>query len=106
MTWTIEILDETVEEELKALPRDLLAKFYRIVELIESEGLQNIREPYVKHLENKLWEMRMKGKDGIARAIYVTATGKRVVVIRAFVKKTQQTPLNELKIARKRAKEV
>jgi phage-related protein len=65
-----------------------------------------MREPYVKHLEDKLWEMRMKGKDGIARAIYVTAKGERVVVVHAFVKKAQRTPAGALAIARERAKEV
>ncbi len=65
-----------------------------------------MHEPYVKHLEGKLWEMRMKGKDGIARAIYLTAKGERVVVLHAFVKKTQKTPPRALEIARERAKEV
>jgi phage-related protein len=60
----------------------------------------------VKHLEDRLWEMRMSGRDGIARAIYVTAVGKRVVVVRVFVKKTEKTPRQELELARKRAKDV
>ena len=60
----------------------------------------------VKHLDGKLWELRMTGRDGISRAIYVTASVQRVVILRAFVKKTQQTPKRELDIARQRAKEV
>jgi phage-related protein len=74
--------------------------------LIESKGLENLREPHVKHLEGKLWELRMSGRDGIARAIYVTASGRRVVVLRVFVKKTEKTPPRELEIAWQRAKEV
>jgi phage-related protein len=50
--------------------------------------------------------MRITGRDGIARALYFTATGKRVVVVRAFVKKTQKTPRNEIDLALQRAKEV
>ena len=50
--------------------------------------------------------MRMKGRDGISRANYVTAKGRRVVVVRVFVKKTQKTPQRELDVARARAKEV
>jgi phage-related protein len=65
-----------------------------------------MREPHVKHLEGKLWEMRMKGHDGIARAIYITARGERVVVLHAFAKKTQKTPARALELARARAKEV
>lgn len=106
VTWHVETLDGRVDRELKALPRDIFARFLHIVEMIELEGLEAIHEPYVKHLEGKLWEMRMKGRDGIARAIYVTAKGKRVVVVHAFVKKTQKTPTNALDVARARAKEV
>jgi phage-related protein len=50
--------------------------------------------------------MRMKGRDGISRAVYVTARGPRVVVVRVFVKKTQKTPRKEVEIALQRAKEV
>ncbi len=60
----------------------------------------------MKHLQGPLWEMRMKGQDGISRALYVTAVGKRVVVVRAFIKKTQKTPGREIALALKRAKEI
>ncbi len=60
----------------------------------------------MSNITGPLWEMRLKGRDGISRAIYVTATGRRVVVVRAFIKKTQTTPRNELELAMKRAKEV
>jgi phage-related protein len=82
------------------------ARFRRIVELIQAYGLEQVREPHVKHLEGALWEMRMNGKDGISRAIYVTANGRRVVVVRVFVKKTQKTPRQEINLALGRAKEV
>jgi phage-related protein len=65
-----------------------------------------VREPYVKHLEGLLWEMRMKGKDGIARAAYVTAKGRRVVVVHVLTKKTQKTPRRDVETALRRAKEV
>ncbi len=106
MGWTIETLDERVDEELEALPRDMRAKFLWIGELIESRGLENVHEPYVKHLEGPIWEMRMKGRDGIARAAYVAVKEKRVVVVRVFRKKTQKTPRREIEIALERAKEV
>jgi len=48
----------------------------------------------------------MKGRDGIARAVYVTAAGRRVVVVRVFAKKTQKTPRGEIELALKRAKEL
>jgi phage-related protein len=65
-----------------------------------------LREPHVKHLEGKLWEMRLTGRDGIARALYITARGMRVIVVRAFVKKTQATPRSEIDLALRRAKDI
>ncbi len=96
MSWVVELLDKRVETELEALPKDMQARFRRIVELIQIRGLDQVREPHVKHLKGRLWEMRMKGRDGISRALYVAAVGKRVVVVRVFVKKTQETPQGEI----------
>ena len=106
MTWQVEFLNEAAQAEVDALPVDIRARFVRVKELIESHGLDRVGEPHVKHLDGKLWEMRMKGKDGIARSIYVTAKGKRVVVLRSFVKKTQKTPRREIELARDRTKEL
>ncbi|WP_234196913.1 type II toxin-antitoxin system RelE/ParE family toxin [Pseudacidovorax sp. NFM-22] len=69
-------------------------------------GFDGLPSDTVKHLEDKLWELRIRGKDGIARAIYLTAVRRRVVIVRVFVKKTQKTPKHELELARQRAKEV
>jgi phage-related protein len=104
--WTVEFLNAEVRAELEALPTDIRASFERIVHLVQSFGLERVHEPYIKHLDGRLWEMRLKGRDGVARALYVTATGRRVVVVRAFVKKTQKAPRREIELALKRAKEV
>ena len=104
--WSVEFLDEQVLEEMRDQPKDIKARFERIVQLITNNGLERVREPYVKHLEEKLWEMRMKGKDTIARAIYVTAIEKRIIILRVFTKKTQKTPRREIAIALQRAKEI
>ncbi|WP_038026999.1 type II toxin-antitoxin system RelE/ParE family toxin [Synechococcus sp. PCC 7336] len=104
--WTVETLNETVDKELDALPSDMKARLVRISLLIESVSLPNVREPHVKHLEGAIWEIRLKGRDGIARALYVTARGERVVIVRAFIKKTQKTPRREIELALTRAKEI
>lgn len=104
--WSIEALNKTVEKELASLPDDQLSKLSYIADLIESFGLENVKQPYVKYLQKNLWEIRLKGKSGIGRAIFVKAIGNRIVIVRAFVKKTQKTPKKELDIALKRAKEV
>ena len=106
MTWVVELLDDRVREEIEALPDDMKARFRRIVELIQGHGLERVHEPHIKHLEGALWEMRMRGRDGISRAIYVTAKGRRAVVVRVFVKTTQKTPKREIDLALIRAKEV
>ena len=106
MKWSVETLNEVVDAELEELPADMLARFHYISQLIEEFGLERVREPHVKHLRGTIWEMRMKGKDGISRALYATAVGKRVVVVRLFIKKTQKTPSREIELAMKRAKEI
>ncbi len=99
-----------MDEELNALPAEMRARFARICELIAAVGLERVGAPHVRRLTgplwDPLWEMPLRGRDGIARAIYVAAGGRRVVVVRAFVKKTQRTPRQEIRLALNRAKEV
>ncbi len=104
--WTVEILNETVFRELDALPADIRARFTRIVELIEMVGLENVGMPYVRHLDGKLWEIRMKGRDGIARAIYVTCRHRRIVILHAFRKKSEKTPKSAIRLALTRMKDI
>jgi phage-related protein len=106
MKWHVEFLDDAVMATLSAFPQDIRASFERIVTMIASHGIDRMREPYVRHLEGRVWEMRMKGRDGIARAAYVTATGRRVVIVHVFAKKTQKTPRREIDTALRRAREV
>jgi phage-related protein len=104
--WTVHILNPIVRAELEALPEDMRARLARIVDLIEGHGLEKLREPLVKHLDKELWEIRVSGRDGISRAIYVTASGMRVFIVRVFIKKSQKTPPREVRLARQRAKEI
>ena len=106
MTWIVETLNVAVDAELHALPDDMLGRFWHIAAMIRDMGLERVRGPHVDHLQGSLWEMRLRGKAGIARAIYVTASGQRVVVVRVFVKKTQRTPPSEIRLALQRAKDV
>ena len=104
--WTVETLNKAVDDEIEALPVEMRARLVRLGTIIEAVGFQGLPADTVKHLEDKLWELRIRGKDGIARTIYVTASGHRVVIVRAFVKKTQKIPKHELELARERAKAV
>ena len=69
--WVVEIGNQHAEKELEAMVMDINADFLHLTELIETYGLEEMLEPYVKHLQGKPWEMRMRSKDGIARADYV-----------------------------------
>lgn len=95
-----------VDKEIETLPTDMRARFVRISELIATRGLERVGAPHIRHLTGPLWEMRMKGRDGISRALYVAVRDKRVVVVRVFIKKTQKTPRREIDLALQRAKEV
>lgn len=106
MAWTVETLNEAVDAELGELPADMRARLVRISELIESVGLPNVKEPHVRHVRGPLSEIRLKGKAGLARALYVTAREQRVVSLRAFIKKTEKTPTGEIALALQRAKEL
>jgi phage-related protein len=102
----VETLNALVDEEIAVLPADMRARLVRLTELVEQIGFEALPRGSVKHLEDRLWELRMTGRDGISRAMYVTATGRRVVILRVFLKKTPKTPPRELEIARRRAKEI
>ena len=101
MHWTVTVIPEA-EAELLALPADMQARFLHIAELLESFGPQKVGMPHIRPLEGKLWEMRMTGRDGIARAVYVARTGQRLTVLHVFTKKTQKTPPKAIETAQAR----
>jgi phage-related protein len=102
--WSVELVD-AAKVEIIGLPPDMRARFLHISKMLEELGPQNIGMPHIRHLEDDLWEMRMSGRDGIARAIYFSVKGRRLMVVRAFVKKSQKTPRREIDLAHVRAKE-
>lgn len=101
--WSVETLNKQVDEELAVLPADMRARFFRITALIEEFGPANVGMPHIRSLGRKLWEIRVGGRDGIARGIYVLAAGNKIVVLCVFIKKTQQTPEKILRLALQRA---
>ena len=105
MDWTVETVS-AVDAEMAALPVTLRARLIRLLEMVENVGLEALRAPHVKHLEGKLWELRVRAEGGIARGIYVTAAERRVVVLHVFAKKSRKTPRRALATARKRMRQV
>ncbi|CAG0970120.1 hypothetical protein RHDC4_01224 [Rhodocyclaceae bacterium] len=105
MAYEIEYFHERVLAEIESWPVDILADYARLIELLTEYG-PHLRLPHSRAMGDGLFELRPRSSSGIGRAFYCFLVGKRVVVLHAFVKKTQQTPDRELKLARKRAKEV
>jgi phage-related protein len=102
--WTVE-LAPAAERELDALPDDLQARFLHVAGLLEEFGPGRVRMPHVRPLGGKLWEMRLAGRGTIGRAIYFAAGGRRLVVVRLFMKKSQTTPRREIALAERRMRD-
>src|ERR1035437_7175177 len=105
MAFVVEYFHSRVQAEIELWPVDVLADYARIVELLIEHG-PNLKLPYSRAFGDGLFELRPRGRSGIGRAFYCFIVGKRVVVLHAFIKKSQQTPDRELKLARKRLKEL
>ena len=105
MAYEIEYYHSRVLATIDAWAVDMLADYARLVELLMEHG-PSLRLPHSRALGGGLFELRPRGRSGIGRAFYCFLVGKRVVIVHAFVKKTEQTPDKELALARKRAKEV
>ena len=105
MPYSIEYFHPKVLAEIEAWPADIVADYARIAELLMEHG-PNLGLPHSRTLGDALFELRPRGKSGIGRAFYCLLIGRRALVLHAFIKKSQQTPDRELKLARKRLKEV
>ena len=105
MAYEIGYFHERVLAEIESRPVEVLADYARLVELLAEHG-PNLRLPHSRAFGDGLFELRPRGRSGIGRAFYCFLMGRRIVVLHAFIKKTQQTPDRELRVARKRMKEL
>ena len=94
------------EAEIEALPVALRTRLIRLLEVVENVGPEALHAPHVKHLDGKLWELRVRAEGGIARGIYAMAPGRRVVVLHVFAKKSRKTPRRVLATARERMRQM
>ncbi|TNF69697.1 MAG: type II toxin-antitoxin system RelE/ParE family toxin [Gammaproteobacteria bacterium] len=104
MTWNIEFY-KGVDDEIIELPPKVQAKMLRLFDLMQIHGA-DLGKPHTEALGDGLFEVRAKALEGIARSFFCYLHGKNIMVLRAFVKKTQKTPKKELELARKRMQEV
>ena len=105
MSWSIHYHDEAVESFARELPVGLLARYLRLTDMMLEFGA-NLGMPHTRAMSDGLFELRVKGKEGIARVFYCTLVGRRIIMLHGFIKKSQQTPPKELKLARQRLAEV
>ena len=105
MDYRIEYYSEEVQRQILALPNTLAARYIVLTRRMEALG-PNLGEPHTKAFGQGLFELRLKGAEGIARVFYCTIVGKRIYMLHSFVKKTQKTPQADLNLATTRMKEV
>jgi phage-related protein len=97
--WTFSFCNLKAEKEFLELPKDVQARLVRSLELFSVHGPAALTMPLARPVEGKLWELRASGRDGIARSLYVLDTGRELVILRSFAKKTQKTPRAEIELA-------
>ena len=105
MEYDIRYYSDGLREDILALPDTLAARYLVLTRRMVAVG-PNLCEPHTKAMGNGLFELRLKGAEGIARVFYCTLVGKRIVMLHSFVKKSNRTPARELEVAMGRMKEV
>ncbi len=111
MEWTIEYYETArgtcpVKEFIDSLTDDGQAKYIFITRLLKQYGTL-VKKPYVRPItgHRKLYEIRIKEKDGISRILYFAHTGRKFVLLHGFTKKTEKTPADEIETAEQRMKD-
>jgi len=103
--WTISYYSDKVSKAILALPARLLARYVHLTDLMRTMG-PNLGMPHTRAMGDKLFELRLKGKEGIGRVLFCARIGQRIVMLHVFIKKSQTTPQKELETARERLREV
>lgn len=105
MDYTIDYYSDAVQEQILELPDTLAARYIVLTRRMIALG-PNIGEPHTKAFGEGLFELRLKGAEGIARVFFCTLVGKRIVMLHSFIKKSERTPARELDVAVTRMKEI
>ena len=104
-SWQIIYFNDRVQKDVLSLPSGILADYLRLTEAMALYGA-DLRMPHSRALGAGLFELRPKGPEGIGRVFYCTQVGRVIVILHSFIKKTQETPDADMRMARKRLKEV
>jgi phage-related protein len=88
-----------------AFPAGIQARYIHLTQRMRAFG-PDLGLPHSRAMSQGLFELRLKSKEGIGRVFFGILPGQRIMMLHAFVKKSQKTPAKELGIARRRLKEV
>src|ERR1700723_449155 len=105
MEWQIVYFREDVQEAILALPAGIQARYLHLTERMIVFG-PDLGMPHTRAMGKGLFELRMKSSEGIGRVFFCTLSDRRIMMLHAFIKKSEKTPAKELKTARFRLKEV
>ena len=105
MDYTIRYYSEAVQQAILELPDTLAARYIVLTRRMVALG-PNLGKPHTETFGEGLFELRLKGAEGIARVFFCSLVGRRIVMLHSFIKKTQRTPPRERALAEKRMKEV
>jgi len=103
--WQIVYFNDRVQKDVLSMPSGILADYLRLTEAMALYGA-DLSMPHSRALGAGLFELRPKGPEGIGRVFYCTQVGRVIVILHSFIKKTQETPDADMRMARKRLKEV
>ena len=93
--------DKPVEDFLDSLEPKMRAKLVGILQILQEKG-NSLREPYTKHLDDGIFEVRAKVGNNISRTLFFFMVGKKIILTNGFIKKSQKTPPQEIEIAKER----
>lgn len=103
--YRVEYYNRSVRDAIESWPSGVAAHYTRVLEMIREIG-PDLGMPHSRALGAGLFELRAKGTEGIGRTFYCFVIDRRIVILHAFLKKTQATPVRHLALARSRMKEV
>jgi len=105
MEWEIVYYSDGVQQAILAFPPGLQARYIHLTERMLTFG-PDLGMPHTRPMGRGLFELRLKGKEGIGRVFFCNRPGQQIMMLHAFVKKSAKTPARELKVARERMREV
>jgi phage-related protein len=105
MDWQLDYYSDDVQQSILAFPAGLQARYIHLTERMLTFG-PDLGMPHTRAMGKGLFELRLKSREGIGRVFFCTRPERQITMLRAFVKKSGKTPAKELKVARKRLREV